>query len=299
MAQDTIGARSGEGAARGWLLVTVLAYGGAFVAAKPLVALLNPVLVSGVRYVGVALVLFAMMALRGERVGVPRAELGRLAAVGVLGFGLFQGLWGIALAFSSAANAAILMATAPMFGALFATLRGERVPRLAWLGLVVAFAGILLLINRGVTTLTIDLSHALGDLLWLGCAAIWALFTTVSRPLVARHGALKATAWAALFGSAFLMLAALPWALADDWSALRPAHLVNAIYLIAIAGALAQFAYYRGIGGLGVARAIAFMYLVPVFGVLAAVLVLGESFNAWQTAGAAAVIAGVALTQRR
>lgn len=289
----------GEAGAAALLTLAALGYGASFAAAKPLVAVLEPAFVAAARYFAVALLLFGFLAWRGARLSVARAELVPLAAVGLLGFGLFQGLWGVGLALTTAGNAAILMATAPIFGAGIAALRGERVPALAWAGVALAFFGVFLLMNRGLSRFTLGGPTLAGDALWLVNAALWAAFTVASRPLIARHGALKAAAWTALLGAAPLLLLTLPFALDDAWGALGAADALGFAFLAVYCGAFAQVAYNAGIGRLGAARAIVFMYLVPVFGVATAVAVLGEGFGAWQAVGAAAVLAGVALAQRR
>ena len=43
-----------------------------------------------------------------------------LAGLGVLGYAIFQGVWGVALNLTSPAKAVILVATTPIFGAIFA-----------------------------------------------------------------------------------------------------------------------------------------------------------------------------------
>lgn len=288
-----------EAGAAALLTLAALGYGASFAAAKPLVAVLEPAFVAAARYVAVAGLLFAFLAWRGERLAVARAELLPLAAVGLLGFGLYQGLWGVSLALTTASNAAVLMATAPIFGAGIAAARGERVPPLAWAGVALAFFGVFLLMNRGLGGLALGGPTLAGDALWLANAALWALFTVASRPLIARHGALKVAAWTALLGAGPLFLLTLPFALDDPWAALGLLDALCFAFLAAYCGAFAQFAYNAGIGRLGAARAIVFMYLVPAFGVAVAVLALGESFGLGQAAGAAAVLAGVALAQRR
>src|SRR5690606_14025104 len=127
---------------------------------------------------------------------------------------------------------------------------------------------------------------------------LWALFTAASAPVVRRLGLVRTTAYAALFGGGLLLLGSVPAALRQDLGALSPALAWNFLFLTVVAGAGAQLAYYAGLRGLGVARAMVYLYLVPVFGVAIALGLLGESFSTIQATGAAAVLSGVVLTQR-
>jgi drug/metabolite transporter (DMT)-like permease len=291
-----VGGRAGS--ADALLVGAAAAWGASFAAAKPLVAFIEPAFVSGVRYLAVALLLIAWLGATRQPVAVRRGELAQLAALGVFGFGLFQGLWGFGLAYTTAAKSAILMATSPIFGVLFARLRGEPAGAAAWIGVLTAFGGVFLLMNGSLTEFRLGGGTLLGDAIWLVNGALWALFSLLSRPLVAKLGAARTTAWAALFGSGLLALVTAPFAAQDDWSQLRPAHLWNAAFLTLVAGAFAQIAYYRGLACLGLGRAIAYMYLVPIFGVAAALLALGEPFGAVQGLGAALTLAGVVIAQR-
>jgi drug/metabolite transporter (DMT)-like permease len=126
---------------------------------------------------------------------------------------------------------------------------------------------------------------AVGDGLFVVNAFLWAAFTWASAPVVGRLGLVKATAYAALFGGGLLSLGSLPAAMEQDWSQVSPALAWNFLFLTVIAGAGAQLAYYAGLRRLGVARAMAYLYLVPVFGIVIALGLLGESFSLLQAAG--------------
>ena len=278
-------------------LAAALAWGGSFTAAKPLVAAIDPVLFAGLRYLVVALLLFAVLALRREVLGVAGRELPALLGLGLLGFALYQALWSYGLHLTTASKASILISTTPLFGAVLGRLRGERLGPLAWFGLVLAFCGIALVVTDGGLT-SFGGGSALGDALFVLNALLWALFTAASAPVVRRLGLVRATAYASLFGGGLLFLGSIPAALRQDWSGLSPDLAWNFLFLTVVAGAGAQLAYYAGLRSLGVARAMVYLYLVPVFGVAIALGLLGESFSAIQAAGAAAVLSGVVLTQR-
>lgn len=290
--------REGFGAADALLVGATAAWGASFAVAKPLVAFIEPAFVSGGRYLMAALLLFAWMGVTRESFAVGRRDLIRLFMLGVFGFGLFQGLWGVGLAYTTAAKSAILMSTSPIFGALFARLRGEPVGGLAFAGVLIAFAGVFLLMNDSLSEFRLAGGTWLGDAIWLVNGALWAVVSAASRPVVAELGAVRTTAWSALFGGGALVLATAPFAAQDDWSQLQPGHAWNVAFLTLVAGAFAQLAYYRGLGRIGLARTIAYMYLVPVFGVATALLALGEPFGPVQGLGAALTLAGVAAAQR-
>ena len=62
---------------------------------------------------------------------------------------------------------------------------------------------------------------------------------------------------------------------------------------------IAQVFFMRGVELIGPGRAGIFMNLVPVFGALMAVLLLGEPFATYHAAGLALVLGGIWLAERR
>lgn len=280
-----------------YVLFTALVWGATYPVAKPLVAAVDPFLFSAARYIVAALLLFAAMAASGQRLRVERRDVLPLLGLGLLGYTVFQGVWGFALTLTTAAKGSILISTTPVFGALFARARGERLGAAGWAGVLLAFAGVFMVVSNGGAGLDFADGALIGDALFLLNAAIWALFTSTSAPVVARLGPLRAVAWSALLGSLFLLPLGLPDALAQDWSAVPVELGWNFAFLSVISGAAGLLAYYAGLRRLGVARSMIYLYLIPVFAAAIAVLFLGESLSAAQAAGGCAVLAGIALAR--
>lgn len=280
------------------VLFTAFVWGATYPVAKPLVAATDPLLFSSLRYLAAGAILFAAMAAARQRCGIERRDWAGLLWLGVLGYAAFQGLWGVALQLTTSAKGAILIATAPIFGALFARLRGERMGAAGWGGVLLAFAGVLVVVGDGADEAALAGGSLLGDALFLLDAAIWALFTTASVPVVARLGPLRTMAWSAVLGSLLLLPMGLPGALAIDWSAVPPALGWNFAFVAVVSGAGGLLAYFAGLRRLGVSRTMIYLYLIPVFAAATAIVLLSERLTVAQAAGGLAVLAGVALARR-
>ncbi len=61
---------------------------------------------------------------------------------------------------------------------------------------------------------------------------------------------------------------------------------------------VSQLFFIRGVAILGANRAGLFINLVPIFGALLAVSILGESFRAYHMVGLALVLGGIAMAER-
>jgi drug/metabolite transporter (DMT)-like permease len=112
-----------------------------------------------------------------------RTEIARLApgpAGGALLAGLFLSAhfatWVPSLSFTTVASSVALVATQPVWAALLARARGHEVPAQAWLGIVVAVGGAVLLTGVDVA---LSGRALVGDLLALAGGALAAAYVTV------------------------------------------------------------------------------------------------------------------------
>jgi drug/metabolite transporter (DMT)-like permease len=129
-------------------------------------------------------------------------------------------------------------------------------------------------------------------------AACWGVYSVLGKSATARFGAVTATLYATATGA--LML--LPFSIAESgWSKLSGgdgAAWVSILYLAVFGTVLAFVFFYEGVSRIGPSRATAFALLVPIFGVLGSVLVLGETIGAGTLVGGIAILAGLWLVQK-
>jgi drug/metabolite transporter (DMT)-like permease len=172
----------------------------------------------------------------------------------------------------------------------------ERPPRRAQAGLAVALLGLVLVASP---TGGLGSDRLLGDLLFVGAAISWSVYTLAGRRATARYGSVSANVYATASGTILL----LPFTFLDGgWSPLFHAPLgalAGIAYLSVVGTVLAFVAFYEGVRLIGAARAASFALLVPIFGVAASVLVLHEPLRATLAVGGAIVIAGLALAESR
>ena len=231
----------------------------------------------------------------------PRASWANLAAYGMLiGAGQF-GLLYVALRHDIAPGLASLVIQVQVFFTvgLSMALTRERVRRYQWLALALAVAGIALIgahtdasAARGGTT------TGLGLALILLAALAWAGGNTVSRA-AGRVDALAYVVWSSLFS--VLPLAALSLAF-EGWPALRAGVVAAdlgtwaAVLWQSVGNTLFGYAAWGWLLARHPAATVAPMaLLVPVFGMAASWLWLGEPLPAWKLLAAGLVIAGLAL----
>ena len=282
-------------------LFTALSFGSAYPIGKPLIEAVDPFVFSAARYIvagGILLLGLALFSRQGAR--VPWREVPLLAFTGFLGFTVFQGLWGVALDLTTASKACVLVSSTPIFGAIIHAIQGHRLPLRAWAGVLVAFAGVFCVINNSFAGVTLSGGSLFGDLLFVSIAAVWALYGALSRPIIARLGAARSAAWAAMLGSLMLLPLAIPGALAQDWSpaVVSPWLWLNFAHVALVIGCCGMLTWNGGLRRLGLPKMTVWLYLSPVSAIVLANLMLGEWLTVPQMVGAGLVLSGVALTQR-
>lgn len=272
------------------VLAAASLWGGMYVVSAATFERIPPITLGLLRLLVGAVVLAVVF--RG-RPGLGSAPRSRLAAAGlILAMTLILQFVGTDL--TGAAEGALLTTTTPAFVLLFAALlEGSRARALAWIGVAVALAGVAVLAGRNAPFAGVSPEAFLGDLLLVGSAATWALFSSVGRPLVAVVGAFRA-----VFGASLVAIVVLvPLTLLElagrtlpplDWQT------VGAIaYLGVMATAVAWSLWYRGYAAAPPTLTAALFFAQPVVGAALGVIFLSESLGAGFGIGAVLIAVGV------
>jgi len=267
-----------------------------FVVVKYATQVFNPVAFTGLRVGTAALFLLLVASARG-RFALPRRDVIGLLMVGAIGNGLYQLFFVHGVARTRAGNAALIVAAAPAFIALFARVRGlERVKRLTLFGIALSVLGVGLVIvgsarpSRGEVTL-------LGSVLVFFGVLCWSVYTILLQPYTKRIDVFRLSAITMVGGAVPLLIASTPALVATDWSAVGRGGWLALFYSSVISMGVAYFFWYRGLRVLGPTRTAVYANLQPIIALLVAWAALGEIPTLFQGVGAATIVAGVFLTR--
>lgn len=108
-----------------------------------------PLLMAGGRFLLAGLLMFGVLRWRGTPMPT-RAQWKNLAVMGLLMMGLGNGMVTLAEQWVSSGLTAVAVASAPLWMALFSSIRGQHPKRLEWIGLCIGFVGVVWL-NAGST----------------------------------------------------------------------------------------------------------------------------------------------------
>lgn len=280
------------------VILVMVVFGTTFVAIKIALEDMRPFTLAFARFL-IALVPFAPF-LRRRRKAVPAWQP---AAMGFLGVTLFFSLQNWALVYTTAANAGIILSAIPAFTAVIGHLAlGEVLGRSRGLGILLSIVGVVVVVVGGPPgAADVELARGgamFGNLLVLGAALSWALYTVLGRRVVGTWSPGVTTAHTMAWGVLFLApLAAAETALqgiarptATGWAAL--------LFLALVASGLAFFLYLFALTRLEASEASVYVNLSPVVTLVAARLVLAEPITWLQLVGTGLVLLGVYLTER-
>lgn len=280
-----------------YLLATAASWGASFPAAKHGLLFIPPMAFGAFRYLLAAVLLLGFAALRGRGLSLPRSDWPAVALLGFIGVGCFQALWQNGVPLTTAAKAAILANTTPLWMAVMAPFIGQAVSRRSWAGIVLSFLGAFLVINASLSEFRLGGGSLAGDLMIFGGSVFWAIYTVGMAPIIQRNGALLSIAWSMLVGALAMLPFGLWQAVDTDWAAVPASGWAAFLFLSIICAALGIVWWNEGVRLLGLSRGVAYSYTIPIFAILISVAALGEPFNPVQALGAVLVLAGLRLAR--
>jgi drug/metabolite transporter (DMT)-like permease len=236
-----------------------------------------------------AALLYAVMLL--TRRPLRPAALGLTLAVGLLQTTGFVGLTVWALESGGAGKVAVLVYTMPFWLLLMAwVVLGERLKGLQWLAVAVAFAGLVFVLSPW------QLHGLFSSALAVAGGFLWAASAVVVKILDRRHhkvDLLSLTAWQSLLGALPLVVIALAtWSGPPVWTTTL---VVTLAYNVVLGNALAWFLWLYVLRVLSAGAAGLGTLAIPVVGVLAAWLQLGEQPSSAEGLGMVLIVAALAM----
>jgi drug/metabolite transporter (DMT)-like permease len=248
---------------------TGIVWGGQFVVGKSALARVDSFWLTTVRYAVAAALLLGLLAVaEGGRALWPRGRVRELLVLGTLGFAGFNLLAYTGLEHARPESASLIVALSPLLTALVLWLRnGARPSRLTFVCLVVALAGVSLVISGGHPSTLLHGSLGIGDLLVLGGVLSFVLYTIGAAdhrelsPL--RYTALTATlGWPAIAAATLVGTAAgwLSTPSGSDWVAVTP----QLAYLALPGAVIAVLFWNAAVERLGAQTTSLFGNLIPI-----------------------------------
>lgn len=282
------------------LSLTSLFWAGNIVLGRAVAGHIPPVTLSCVRWIGAMLLMLpvAWPHLRRDWRKL-RAHWKLMVVLSATGFAINNVLsyWG--LQYTQALNALLMQSSGPLFVALWSLLLfGVRLTWTQAIGIGLSLLGVLTIILRGDFAALAQVEFNRGDLMVAGALCAFGMYSALMPKRPATHPLSLIIVTTA--GGALLLLPLAIWEFA---AGVRPSAdlvtITSLAYVVIFPSALAYLCFNRGVALIGPNRSAPFLHLMPVFGSVMAIVLLGEKPELFHLAGYAMVIAGVFIAARR
>lgn len=257
---------------------------------------IDPLILSQCRMTFSFLVLFPILVIRRGlgRLRLPRTDLQQLVLLGLFGVAASNYLYYLAIQKTNVATAIILQYSAPVMVLVFMVARGlqRATPkRVSAVGLAVVGSALAIGLG-GSSGLTLN---AVGVAAALLAAVAFSYYNIVGHDIVARYDHWIVLLYTALSAAVFWLVVNPPWkVVAAHYSGFEWAFLL----MFSMVSALLPFSFYfAGLQYLEPTKAIVASCLEPVFSIVIAAVVLGESVRPVQAIGIIVVLAAIVVVQ--
>jgi drug/metabolite transporter (DMT)-like permease len=230
---------------------------------------------------------------------VLRKHISLLVALSATGFAINNALSYWALQFTQAINALLIQSSGPLFVALWSlVLFGVRLTWGQLAGIALSLVGVLTIILRGDLAALASVKPNIGDVMFAGALLAFGLYSALMprRPVTHQLSLICFT----MACGALLLLPLSIWEYANGIRLKFDAITMTTLaYVVIFPSTLAYLFFNRGIAMIGPNRAAPFFHLVPVFGSVMAILLLGEEPRLFHLVGYLMVFAGVVIASRK
>jgi drug/metabolite transporter (DMT)-like permease len=282
------------------LSLTSLFWAGNIVLARYVAGHVPPMTLSCVRWVGVFFVLlpFAWPHLKADWPAL-RRRLPLLVVLSATGFALNNALSYWALQYTQALNALMIQSSGPLFVALWSLLLfGVRLTVAQFAGIALSLAGVFTILLHGDLAALANIEFNRGDLMFASAVLAFGLYSALM-PRRPRTHQLSLILFTTGCGSLMLLPFSI-WEISVGTTLKFDAlTLATLVYVVIFPSTLAYLFFNRGIALIGPNRAAPFLHLVPVFGSVMAIALLGERPRLFHLVGYVLVLSGVVIASRQ
>ncbi len=271
------------------ILATMLIWAGSFVAIKIALKCLDPFNLAFYRFLIASPILFLIYRPKPPDI----RDLPCISVLAMSGVTLLYIVQFIALKLTTATRASILINTSAIFTAIisYAFLK-ERFTTMKSLGVLIAFAGVVLIVSGGLS-ISIE---TIGDLLMIFDGFLWSIYTVLGKVMLRKYNPEDLTTYAFMIGTLLLF----PFAVLSGLRNILTVNtdvLLSILYLSILCSVFAYVIWYRALLRIEATELAVFIYLIPLFTAIMAFFILNESIRVSTIIGGILTIAGVSLVE--
>jgi drug/metabolite transporter (DMT)-like permease len=220
--------------------------------------------------------------------------------MGVITISTFNSVVYFALNYTQVINAVLVLAAIPAATILLSSLmKIEKTNIFQLLGLFLSIIGIGSIISNGEIQKIMSLSFNKGDLWMLVCVFTWALYSILLKKHKFQFSQFSLIQLMVSFGILFL----IPQFFYEKSIGLEinynKAFFLILFYVVVFPAIAAYYCWQKGVAIIGPNRASMFIQLMPLFSAIMAIIIFNEKFELYHFAGAAFIVSGIYLSNKK
>lgn len=216
-----------------------------------------------------------------------------ISVLALSGVSLLYAFQFLALEYTTATNAAILINTSAVFVAIWGFMRGEANARKIF-GVLISFAGVILIVSKGKMDFFTSETF-FGDVLMIVDGFLWAVYTLLGSKMLLKYDHETLTAYAFALGTVFLIPFAM-WSGVANPISVSFETAIALLYLSILCSVFAYVVWYYALSDSDSTSVAVYVYLVPLFTAIFAFYALNEVPDIFTVIGGVITIAGVYIT---
>ncbi len=280
------------------MILTTMVWGANVSVIKVSFAALPPHAFNLARFLFAAAVYSLIIGRSREGFKVDRKDLPRVVFLALTGITLYQVFFIGGLSRTAASLVSMGNAMTPIFIAVLSTIFArEKLGWVGWLGIFLSVAGFYAIILGRPDGFNLKAAEVSGVFLILLAGLMWAFYTIFARPVLKKMSPTKLAGLTNIIGTFFYLPFAWKEFARADFSAVPPSVWLGLVYSGSLALVFGFIVWYKSVERVGGARTGVYSNLTPVFGVLTAVIFLGDRLTWLQVSGALIIFLGVYLTR--
>jgi len=280
------------------LFVTAIFWGGTFIAGRLVAREVGPFSAAFLRFaIASIFLLFITFKIERRLPPVKKGQVIPLILLGMTGVFSYNVFFFKGLKIIHAGRASVIIASNPVFIALFASyLFREKLSLLKFAGIVISVAGAIIVISRGNPIEIMKGNIGLGELFIFCCVMSWVAYSLIGKAVMKDLSPLVSVSYSSLVGAIGLFIPAYLEGMVQHFSHYTTAEWLGIFYLGFFGTVVGFVWYYEGIKAIGATKASQFINFVPISAVVLAFFLLAEPVTFSLIIGTVMVCIGVYLT---
>ena len=223
-----------------------------------------------------------------------------LTILAITSVSAFNSLVYLALNYTQAIDTILMISIIPIFVLFLSSILGvEKFNLFQLIGLVVSFSGVLIIFSNADLDRILNLNFNIGNAWMLLAVFCWALYSSLLKKKKLPFSTLGLVEILASIGLIFLVPQFIGEQMYDKEIKFNKAFFLILSFVTLFASIGAYYSWNKAIELIGPNRASIFLHLMPVFGVILAIVLLKEKFQMYHFIGASFIVSGIYLSNQK